>query len=95
MLVTVGNAGMGIAGGMNPQEVVVLGEDDSPFGDDIGQLVLIDGATKVHLRSRRDIDAATPETFGDGRCTVLIQVEAHRPGHTVDALSRRWTVDPP
>jgi hypothetical protein len=63
--------------GIEPEEVLVLGEEDTTFGQAVNGLLLVD-RSRAYFRRRRDIDAAARQTLGDGLGAVLIQVEANQ-----------------
>lgn len=64
---------------MEPQEIRVLGEDDSARGDAVGDVLFVPGMEQARFGCGRDVDAVEAKAYRDGRVAVLIEVEAYRP----------------
>lgn len=67
LLLAVGNAGVGHALCMEPEEVIVLSYDDTSGGGGELKMRHISRADQPCIRGRGDIDVATPKAGRDTR----------------------------
>ena len=82
LLATEGDPRVRMAGGVNAEEVLILGEDDPAQGKTESDMVLVRRLHQPGIRRRRHIDAVTTQPLGDGRVGILIKMEADRSRHS-------------
>ncbi len=60
LLATEGDPRVRMAGGVNAEDVLILGEDDPALGKAESDMILVRGMHQPGIRCRRHIDAVTP-----------------------------------
>lgn len=87
VLVAVDDARVLYAAVVQGDEVRVVGEKDPALAMGMGELHGVSGPEEADIRRRRHVDAAEPQTVGDGAATRLIEVEVDRLRHRVSSAS--------
>jgi hypothetical protein len=82
LLATVGDAGVRNASGVNPQEILILSENNPLLGNSVGNVLVIGSVQQTRLGGRRYVDATTTQARGDCWVTIFVKMEPNRPWHS-------------
>ena len=79
---SVGNSRVDVTAGMKPEEVRVVGDDDSTLCSRSFEEINVLGTASVSLRNRQHVDPALPQAYHDRLRDVLIHQVLDRARHS-------------